>query len=70
MGIGIPKVELKVINEKGEKIKPGDTGEVIDCGDNIMMSYFADEEVTNFVIMDGWLHNGYLGGESYFCPTR
>ena len=29
MGKGIPGVELKVINEKGEKVKPGETGEVI-----------------------------------------
>jgi long-chain acyl-CoA synthetase len=61
MGKGIPGVELKVINEKGEKIKPGETGEVIARGDNIMMGYFADGEGTKNAIRNGWLYTGDLG---------
>lgn len=61
MGKGIPGVELKVINEKGEKIKPGETGEVIARGDNIMTGYFADEEGTKNAIRNGWLYTGDLG---------
>ena len=61
MGKGIPGVELKVVNEKGELIKPGETGEVIARGDNIMPGYFADEEGTNFAIRNGWLYTGDLG---------
>jgi len=61
MGKGIPGVELRVVNEKGENIKPGETGEVIARGDNIMMGYFADEEGTKNAIRDGWLHTGDLG---------
>ena len=61
MGKGIPGVELKVINEKGEKIKPGETGEVIAHGDNIMIGYFSDEEGTRNTIKNGWLYTGDLG---------
>lgn len=61
MGKGIPRVELRVVNEKGEKIKPGETGEVITRGDNIMMGYFADEEGTKNAIRNGWLYTGDLG---------
>jgi len=61
MGKGIPGVELKVVNEKGEPIKPGETGEVIARGDNIMMGYFADEEGTKNAIRNGWLYTGDLG---------
>jgi acyl-CoA synthetase (AMP-forming)/AMP-acid ligase II len=61
MGKGIPGVELKVINEKGEKIKPGEIGEVIARGDNIMLGYFADEEGTRNTIRNGWLYTGDLG---------
>jgi len=61
MGKGIPGVELKVVNEKGEPIKPGETGEVIARGDNIMMGYFADEEGTKKAIRNGWLFTGDLG---------
>lgn len=49
------------VNEKGEKIKPGETGEVIARGDNIMMGYFADEEGTRTSIRKGWLYTGDLG---------
>ena len=61
MGKGIPGVELRVVNENGEKIKPGETGEVIARGDNIMMGYFADEEGTKNAIRNGWLYTGDLG---------
>lgn len=61
MGKGIPGVELRVINEKGEKIKPGEIGEVIARGDNVMLGYFEDEEGTKNTIRDGWLYTGDLG---------
>jgi len=61
MGKGIPDVELRVVDEKGEKVKPGETGEVIAHGDNIMIGYFADEEGTRNTIRNGWLFTGDLG---------
>lgn len=61
MGKGIPGVELKVVNEKGRKIRPGETGEVIARGDNIMLGYFADDEGTKTAIRNGWLYTGDLG---------
>lgn len=61
MGKGIPGVELKVINERGEKVKPGETGEVIARGDNIMIGYFADDEGTKNTLKNGWLYTGDLG---------
>jgi long-chain acyl-CoA synthetase len=72
MGKGIPGVELIVINEKGEKIKPGETGEVIARGDNIMIGYFADDEGTRNTLRNGWLYTGDLGTvdkESYIYLT-
>lgn len=61
MGKGIPGVELKVVSEKGENIKPGEIGEVIARGDNIMLGYFGDEEGTRNTIRNGWLFTGDLG---------
>lgn len=61
MGKGIPGVELKVVNQNGEKIKPGETGEVIARGDNIMMGYYSDDESTKNSIRNGWLWTGDLG---------
>jgi acyl-CoA synthetase (AMP-forming)/AMP-acid ligase II len=61
MGKGIPGVELKVVNQIGEKTKPGETGEVIARGDNIMIGYYHDEESTRNSLRDGWLWTGDLG---------
>jgi long-chain acyl-CoA synthetase len=61
MGKGIPDVELRVVNEKGKNIKPGEVGEVIARGDNIMIGYFADEEGTKNTIKNSWLYTGDLG---------
>jgi acyl-CoA synthetase (AMP-forming)/AMP-acid ligase II len=61
MGRGIPGVELKVVNPEGELVKPGETGEVIAKGDNIMLGYYHDEESTARSLRDGWLWTGDLG---------
>src|SRR5664279_524883 len=58
---GIPGVELKVVNEKGERVRPGETGEVIARGDNIMTGYFADDEGTGNALRNGWLFTGDIG---------
>lgn len=61
IGKGIPGVELRVVNESGEDVKPGETGEVIARGDNIMKGYFADEEGTKNTLRNNWLYTGDLG---------
>ncbi len=61
IGKGIPGVELKVVNEKGKVVKPGETGEVIARGDNIMSGYIADKEGTDKTIRNGWLYTGDVG---------
>lgn len=61
MGKGIPGVELRVVNSNGENVKPGETGEVIAKGDNIMLGYYSDLESTAKSIKDGWLWTGDLG---------
>ncbi len=61
IGKGIPGVELKVIDNNGNPVKPGETGEIIARGDNIMMGYYHDEKSTQATIKNGWLHTGDLG---------
>lgn len=58
LGRGIPGVILKVINENGEPVKPGETGEIVAKGDNVMAGYFKDPETTAKTIRDGWLYTG------------
>ncbi|PRY97365.1 class I adenylate-forming enzyme family protein [Marinilabilia salmonicolor] len=61
IGKGIPGVQLKVVNESGQPVAPGETGEIIASGKNIMKGYFEDEEATGASIRNGWLHTGDLG---------
>lgn len=59
-GKGIPGVLLKVVNEQGMSVKPGEIGEIIAFGDNIMLGYYKDKDTTRDTIRDGWLHTGDL----------
>ena len=61
IGKGIPGVELKIVNEKGDKVKPGEIGEVVASGDNIMSGYFGDEKETQNILREGLLWTGDLG---------
>ena len=40
LGTGIPGVELKVVDDKGNPVSPGDTGEILARGKNVMKGYF------------------------------
>jgi acyl-CoA synthetase (AMP-forming)/AMP-acid ligase II len=61
LGKGIPGVELKVINSKGKIVDPGETGEIIARGENIMLGYYDDPIETSFALRNGWLYTGDLG---------
>lgn len=58
IGKGIPGVYLEVLNEHGTPVKPGETGEIVAKGDNVMIGYFKDVEGTNEVLKNGWLYTG------------
>jgi acyl-CoA synthetase (AMP-forming)/AMP-acid ligase II len=58
IGIAIPGVTLKVVNEEGNETKTGTEGELLAKGDNVMMGYYKDEESTNKTLINGWLHTG------------
>jgi len=59
-GKGIPGVELKVVDEHGNKVKHGETGEILAYGHNIMQGYYKDPESTGQTLINGWLHTGDL----------
>jgi acyl-CoA synthetase (AMP-forming)/AMP-acid ligase II len=71
-GKAIPGVELRVVDEKGNPVKPGETGEIIAYGDNIMQGYYKDAVSTAQTLKKGWLHTGDLAtvdGEGYIYLT-
>ena len=59
VGVPLPGVELKIIDEAGAARPPGEGGELLVRGPNVMQGYFEDEEQTAATIdADGWLHTG------------
>ena len=61
-GRPIPGLELRIVDEKGNDLGPGEQGEVILRGFNTMLGYFGDPAATAETIdPDGWLHTGDIG---------
>jgi len=60
IGKGIPGVTLEVLNEHGNPIQPGETGEITARGNNIMKGYYRDPEDTRNVIKNGRFYTGDL----------
>ncbi len=61
-GRPIPGVEVLVVDGDGKALEPGQPGEVVVRGYNVMAGYFGDEAATAEAIdADGWLHTGDVG---------
>ncbi len=54
-------VELCIVDEEGRPLPPGQTGEILATGDNIMQGYWQLPEQTAEALKDGWYHSGDAG---------
>ncbi len=46
---------------KGNEVKIASDGEILVKGENVMLGYWNNEEETNKVLKNGWLHTGDIG---------
>lgn len=60
VGRGIPGVQLSVLDESGNPIKPGETGEIVADGENVCLGYWHDADESARCFQDGKLHTGDL----------
>ena len=54
-------VQMRVIDEAGQFLEPGQEGEIVIRGHNIMKGYYKRPEATAETIVDGWLRTGDIG---------
>ena len=52
------ETEVKVVNEEGKEVVPGEMGEITARGADIMQGYYRDPELTRQTIRNGWIHSG------------
>jgi len=57
-------VGIKIVNENGESLPPGEVGEICMRGPSLMKGYLNMPEQTAKALQNGWLHTGDAG---YLC---
>lgn len=58
IGLPVPSTEVKLIDDEGNEVMPGDPGELCVKGPQVMLGYWQRPEETDDVLKDGWLHTG------------
>jgi len=71
-GKELVNVEVRVVNEEGEDVVPGEVGELLVAGDSVMKGYWNMPEETAKTLEGGYLHTGDLATkdeEGYYYIT-
>ena len=60
IGVAIPGVELRVVDEHGRELPEGEVGELVARGLNVTPGYLDEPAETAAILRDGWLWTGDL----------
>ncbi|MBT1002759.1 long-chain fatty acid--CoA ligase [Paenarthrobacter sp. DKR-5] len=60
IGTAVRGAELKVVDETGQEVEPGNVGELAVRGGYVMKGYWNNPEATAAAIPDGWFRTGDL----------
>jgi long-chain acyl-CoA synthetase len=58
IGLVLPGVEVRLIDEHGEDVEEGDPGEIVVRGTNVFAGYWRKPEETQAALRDGWFRTG------------
>jgi long-chain acyl-CoA synthetase len=66
LGIPAPGYRMRVVDEHGDDVTAGDTGELLVKGPGVLRGYWGDDQATADVLdADGWLHTGDLARKGF-----
>ncbi len=61
-GRPVPGIEVKIVDDDGKEVAPGERGEILQRGYGVMRGYWDDPDRTAEVVdAGGWLHTGDVG---------
>ncbi|MEH2079140.1 MAG: long-chain fatty acid--CoA ligase [Nostoc sp.] len=61
IGAPIENVEMKIVDADNHQVQPGELGEIVIRGPNVMLGYWNRPFETAEVIKNGWLYTGDIG---------
>jgi O-succinylbenzoic acid--CoA ligase len=61
VGVALPAAEIRVMDDQGRELPPGETGELWIAGPMVVPGYWANPEATAASFTAGWWHSGDLG---------
>jgi long-chain acyl-CoA synthetase len=67
-GQAIPGVELRIVDAQDNEVPRGTVGEICARGENVMLGYWKQPELSERTLRGGWLHTGdggYMDEEGY-----
>jgi acyl-CoA synthetase (AMP-forming)/AMP-acid ligase II len=61
--VGRPSVytRIKIVDDQGNPLPPGETGEIVVKGPHVATGYYNNREETEAAFKDGWFHTGDMG---------
>uniref|UniRef100_UPI0040481740 long-chain-fatty-acid--CoA ligase FadD n=1 Tax=Rheinheimera sp. TaxID=1869214 RepID=UPI0040481740 len=58
IGLPAPSTDIRLVDEEGNDVAPGEPGEMLVSGPQVMLGYLNREDETAKVLKDGWLYTG------------
>lgn len=58
VGIPIPGVEVKIVDDNGVEVACGEVGELCVRGENVTPGYYQNVEESRRILINSWLHTG------------